>query len=140
MGGRAFIEKYDNKEKKNSGRFYSFITNSSRLYSFIDDMLEDSAVDMSDSRVESTLLRQQLPESVLVQVEDMTGGWHPAHDDDSFIDDSGHSKLGDSLFSVGPLSLSYVCNAEVSVVILLLEFCVLRLFNRMYCTGCYCLW
>lgn len=115
LGGRAFIDTYDNKEKKSSGRFYSFITNSSRLYSFIDDMLDDDAVDIDDVGMDDSLL-QQLPDTVLVQVEGMTGGWHPSHDDDSFIDDSAHNKLGDALFSIGPVTITDIRRAEVSTM------------------------
>jgi hypothetical protein len=113
LGGRAFIEKFDNKEIKGD-RLYSFITNSSRLYSFIDDMLDGTEVDMSSSMMEDNFM-QQLPDAVLVHAEDMRAGWHPSHDDDSYIDDSAHSVLGgDALFSVGPVSITDVHRGEVN--------------------------
>ena len=136
LGGKTFMERFDNKDRKGGSRLYSFITNSSRLYSFIDDMLEDNSVQMDASSMESVLLHQPLlhqpllPDEVLVRVQDMCGGWSPEHDIDTYTataeyssgqmsrsDDSGHAKsLGDhALFSIGPLTITDVHRGEVKL-------------------------
>lgn len=136
LGGKAFIDQFESKEKKHNERFYSFITNSSRLYSFIDDMLDDSAMDLMDMDLDlggidimdgaclESALMQPVPDTVLVEVEDLNAGWHSAHGDAAEsapqgLDDSAHSLLGDASFSLGPVSITDVRRAQVSTCHLL---------------------
>ena len=116
LGGRAFMEKFDQAEKSGE-RYYSFMTNSSRLYSFIDDMLDDDAVDIDmDMDMDEAMLGGALSDEAMIQVEDLRGGWHPSHDDEAYIGVSSHSMLGgDGLFSIGPVTLTDIHPAEVSL-------------------------
>ena len=114
LGGKDFLEKFGSTEVKNGGRFYSYITSSSRLYSFIDDVLDGQTSHMDDSTVESSLMN--ISHDIQVHAQDLRGGWHPAHDDRNYdltLDDTISSSMGgESLFSVGPLTICGICKQQ----------------------------
>lgn len=81
LGGKLFLDGFTlmkKEEGRAGGRFFSFITDSSRLYSFIDEILEDS--ELPDLHVEMEKGFQAPNEvndegDVLVHADSIRGSW-----------------------------------------------------------------